>query len=299
MQKLIFGCGYLGRRVALRWIDQGHTVWSLTRTEARALELAQLGIRPIVGDICDPDSLRNLPSVQTALFAVAFDRTSNRTRSEVAIGGLSHVLAAIRSKVDRMIYISSTSVYGQDEGEWVDELSECNPVQPGGALCLAAEQLLSSDAAESGFQRLILRLSGIYGPDRLLSRLASLKAGEVLAGRPDAWLNLIHVEDAVQAVISSESIEDPCRTYLVTDDQPIHRDHYFGKLAELVGAPSPRFDPSINPARGSGGINKRCSNRRMRKELRFDLHYPTIIAGLPQALGQLAMPTRVPAWPVE
>lgn len=291
MRKLIIGCGYLGRRVAAAWAADGHHVSALTRSSQRGTELQQLGIEPIIGDLCDVDSLPTFPDVETVLFAVGHDKASTRSKEEVQIGGLSNILSKL-SKTSRLIYISSSSVYGQSAGEWVDETSECQPVQPGGECCLAAEkQLLASISNQSMVNCAnVLRLSGIYGPDRLLSRIETLRAGQSLTGTGNEWLNLIHVDDAVQAVLACERFGQPGATYLVTDDRPILRSEYYGLLASLVDAPAPRFDPTSATLRGSGGLNKRCSNRLMHEQLHVTLRYPSINEGLPQALAASAVP---------
>ena len=291
MQKLIVGCGYLGRRVAAAWRKVGHEVTALTRSTANAEELSRLGIRPVIGDVCEPATLAALPVVETVLFAVGFDRTSGRSQHEVYVNGLRNVLNQVASRCERLLYISSSSVYGQSTGEWVDETSTCEPVQPGGQCCLAAEALvreysrLTNQTAVPNSSANVLRLSGIYGPGRLLSRIESLRAGEPLSGRGESWLNLIHVDDAVAAVLACEQRGLRGETYLITDDQPIRREEYYGQLARLVGAPPPEFADDQPAKRGSGGLNKRCSNKKARAELRLALAFPTITAGLPHALG--------------
>lgn len=289
-RKLIVGCGYLGRRVAQAWLARGDEVVALTRSESHAADFLQCGIDPILGDICN-DSLV-LPESDTVLFAVGYDKSSGRSQRGVAVDGLKRVLRSLAGRVRRFIYISSTSVYGQADGEWIDESTECQPVQPGGQICLEAESIVQATyraSDKSQAHAVILRLSGIYGPGRLLSRIESLRAGETIAGRGDAWLNLIHVDDAVAAILASEQQSQPGQVFLVTDDQPIRREEYYGLLAQLAGASPPVFEANI-PHRGSNGLNKRCSNRRMRTELGVVLRYPTINAGLIHALGDLAVP---------
>ena len=291
MPKLIVGCGYLGRRVAAAWLSAGHEVTALTRSSSNAAELARLGIRPVIGDVCDPATLAALPAVETVLFAVGFDRRSGRSQHEVTVDGLRNVLNQATSRCERFVYISSSSVYGQSTGEWVDETSVCEPVQPGGQCCLAAEAVVreffpaANQTASKKASANVLRFSGIYGPGRLLSKIESLHAGEPLSGLGEAWLNLIHVDDAALAVLACEQRGQPGETYLITDDQPIRREGYYSQLARLVGAPPPEFTDDQPAKRGSGGLNKRCSNRKARAELGLALTYPTITAGLPHALG--------------
>ncbi len=252
----------------------------------RAQEWQRAGLYPIVGDLLDPPTLASLPDADLLLCAVGYDRTSQASKHDVHVTGLSHLLQAVGQRVGRFLSISSSSVYGESGGEWVDESTPPRPLTEGGQICLEAENRLR-DAAE---QRLIrewslLRLSGIYGPGRLLAKIDALRAGKVLPGRPDAWLNLIHVDDAVQAVIQAAEAVSPCPCCLVTDDRPVLRQEYYQTLAELIGAPEPRFDPSITPRHGRGR-NKRCRNDRLRSQLNVSLKFPTYQEGLPHALGQ-------------
>ena len=283
MQALIVGCGYLGLRVAEKWRQQGHTVYAVTRSPERAAEFQQQGLHPLVTDICEIPAEMHWPSVDVLLFAVGFDRTAGRSQREVYVDGLRAILERVSAR--RVVYISSSSVYGQHEGEWVDEDSPTEPAQPGGQLCLEAEHLVAELCQSRQQSHSILRLSGIYGPDRLLSRITSLQQGEPLAGLPDAWLNLIHVADAAQAVIRLCDRDASARLYVVSDNLPVRRGDYYEELARLTGAPKPTFDSSQSPRRGAGGLNKRCRNTRLITELLPQLEFPDYRAGLVQALS--------------
>ncbi|MGE5193458.1 MAG: SDR family oxidoreductase [Deltaproteobacteria bacterium] len=307
-RKLIIGCGYLGGRVARRWIAQGDTVFSLTRSADRAAEFRKSGIEPVVGNVTDPASLATLPEVDTILYAVGLDRGSAQSQRDVYVGGLGNVLNRVAGKFRRFLHTSSTSVYGQNTGEWVDESSECRPERENGKVCLEAEQLLRSRIPASN----ILRLAGIYGSSRLAARIAELRAGLVLEGNPDAWLNLVHVDDAVAAILACERRGAPGATYLVCDDQPIRRMEYYKLLASLIGAPLPRtggFPPFVRGGQAgsgeavavapsaelpAGNLNKRCCNRRLHEELQVNLRYPTVRVGLPMALTAAAGSTTGP-----
>ncbi|HEY0980504.1 MULTISPECIES: SDR family oxidoreductase [unclassified Schlesneria] len=285
MRCLIFGCGYLGKRVAKRWVAKGHQVFAVTRFAANAESFQRESIQPLVADICEPATLSELPEVDLVLHAVGFDRSSGRTHEEVSCVALSNILRAIDNQRPRFIHISSTSVYGQSDGGWVDEDSLCQPELAGGERCLRAENLIRDQffaGSLSGLQ--ILRLAGIYGPGRLLSRIESLRAGVPFSGRGDAWLNLIHVDDAADAVIACAEGGGDFSVWNVVDDQPIPRATYFSTLARLVGAPEPVFDSAQPAARGSGGINKRVSNRKIREELGWRPQYSSIETGLPSAI---------------
>lgn len=289
MRKLILGCGYLGSRVAGVWLRQGHEVWALTRSSDRASEFQRHNIQPVVGDVTDPASLTDLPEADTVLYAVGYDRSTEKSRQEVYVDGLENVLQRVAPRTRRLLYVSSISVYGQTHGEWVDESSPCDPVRPNGRVCLEAEQRVwdhfppAETAKERGAS--VLRLAGIYGPGRLLSRVETLQAGHSLSGNPDAWLNLIHVDDAVAAVLACEDRGLRGRTYLVCDDRPITRRDYYATLAGLVEAPPPTFDTSQEGGTRTVGLNKRCCNSRLRQELGVELTCPTIEQGLPQAIA--------------
>lgn len=288
MRKLIIGCGYLGRRVAAAWREQGDTVAALTRSPEHAAELRATGIEPLLGDVTRPESLDSLPEAETVLYAVGFDRAAGKSMREVYVGGLGNVLERLAGKVRRFLYVSSTSVYGQNAGEWVDEDSPCEPARENGVVCREAETLVQDSfrPLEAGGGRAnVLRLAGIYGPGRMLRRVESVQSGEPLAGNPEAFLNLIHVDDAVQAVLACEERGQPTRTYLVADGEPLTRREYYTLLAGLLGAPAPAFAESGENVRMGPGLNKRCRNRRLREELQVELEYPTAAEGLPQALS--------------
>ncbi len=293
MRRLIVGCGYLGERVARAWLKFGDDVLALTRSRTHAEEMHALGIQPIVGDVTDltsiRDAVRDLPDIDTVLYAVGFDRDAGKSKREVYVDGLENVLKGLSGRVGRICYISSTSVYGQSGGEVVDEDSECNPSSENGRICTDAERKVwqyypaDSSAGERGAS--VLRLAGIYGPGRLLARVESLRSGEPLSGNPEAWLNLIHVDDAVAAVLASEQLGRLGSTYLVSDDRPVQRRVYYDLLARLISAPQPTFVDAEPNSAESRQLNKRCCNRRIRDELGVELVYPNIEVGIPHALS--------------
>ena len=276
MPALVIGCGYLGERVACEWLRSHDDVWALTRSTVNAERLARIGLRPVIGDVLDSDSLRKLPRVETVLYAVGFDRTGSASKRSVYVDGLSNVLQQVRASCERFLYVSSTSVYGQDSGELVDESSPTTPTEENGRICCDAEVVVRQLKEDA----IILRLAGIYGPGRLLARVEQLRRGERLTGNPEAWLNLIHVDDAARTVLAAETRGVLGATYLVCDDRPLHRREYYAALAEKVGAPLPQFEELAADAPERQRLNKRCVNRRLREDLRVELQFPTVIDGL-------------------
>jgi len=302
MRKLIIGCGYLGKRVAERWKQQGDEVFALTRSEETARRFREAGLSPIVGDVMRPGTLVFPEEVETCLYAVGLDRAAGFSQREVYVEGLQNVLNSVSFRPKRLIYISSTSVYGQDDGEEIAEDSPTVPARENGRACLDAENLLRHQAvgrhsvsakplstvehsdhglpaSKSAIPWNILRLSGIYGPGRLLARKEKLMAREPLNGNPDGWLNLIHVDDAVQAVLRCEAHPEAANEiFLISDDRPILRKEYYSLLAKQFGSPAPVFQGD------SSGLGKRCDNQKAREQLGFEPKYPSIAEGLPASV---------------
>lgn len=270
---LVFGCGYLGRRVAARWHAAGRRVSAVTRRNAA--ELRALGLDPVVADVTDPATLTALPRAGTVLYAVGMDRAAGKSMRDVYVGGLGNVLSALPAG-GRLIYVSSTGVYGQTDGGWVDEASATAPVEESGRVVLEAEALLRERRPDA----VILRFAGLYGPDRLLRKQPIIR-GEPLVGDADKWLNLIHVEDGADAVLATEAHAAPGATYTIADDGPTPRRAFYTLLAELLHAPPAAFDERPEP----GAANRRVSNRRAKADLGWAPRFPTFRDGLPAAVA--------------
>jgi nucleoside-diphosphate-sugar epimerase len=271
--KLVIGCGYLGRVVAARWRDAGHRVVATTRTPNRATELRALGHEPVICDVMQPASLLlALPrSVDTVFHCVGFDRTTAVPMRTVYVEGLANVLTALCTWRGRFIYVSSTSVYGQTAGEEVDEDAATQPAEDSGRVVLEAEQLLRERRPDA----IILRFAGIYGPGRL-PRAREIVAGEALAADPETWLNLIHVEDGAAAVLAADERGRPGAVYNIADDRPVPRREFYAHLAAVLRAPHARF---LAPP-DAHDVNRRVANRRMKQELGVVLRYPSPVDGL-------------------
>lgn len=282
--KMVIGCGYLGQPVAARWRQEGHRVWTTTRDPRRVAEWRSQGWEPVLCDVLDPATLGRLPAVATAVYCVGLDRSTGQSMRTVYVEGLANVLNAWRDRPAderprRLIYVSSTSVYGQTGGEEVDETSPTEPIEESGRVVLEAERLLR-ERWPSG---LVLRFSGIYGPGRLLGAQA-LRAGEPLTGDPEGWLNLIHVADGAEAVLASEQGREG-GTYLISDDRPARRREFYGRVASLLGTQPPRFAvPAGGLPGGPPRANRRISNRKAKQDLRWTPAYPSFEEGLAASL---------------
>jgi nucleoside-diphosphate-sugar epimerase len=284
MAKLIFGCGYLGRRVAKRWLAAGEVVYAVTRTPERAAELAAIGLRPIVGDVAGPSQLVLPTDVTTALFAVGYDRNSAQAIGDIYAGGVARAIDSLPMSIERFLYISSTGVYGQVAGSEVDETSPCQPTREGGQACLAAEDALRTSRFAD--RAIILRLAGIYGPGRI-PRSSDLLAGKPIDAPAAGWLNLIHVEDAAAIVLLAEQNAPLPSNYVVSDGQPVIRGEYYRELARLLGAPPPQFTTPAegSPAAGRAASDKRVNPAKMFAELQPRLSYPSYREGLAAILA--------------
>ncbi len=269
MRRLVVGSGYLGGRVAQLWRESGDDVYATTRG-SNAAALAETGLQPVILDVTGgvPEVL---PVVDTVLFAVGRDRRSGATMFDVHVTGFRAVLDALRGPAVRVIYTSSTGVYGQDVGEWVDETSVCEPASEAGRACLAAERLLFAHAR--GNDAVVLRLAGLYGPGRV-PHAADITAGKPLAGSEHAYLNLIHVDDAARAVVAAANVRHfSDRTFVVSDGQPQTRGAYAAFLAAHLGVAAPSFE-------GAASLGKRVRNDRAISALELALRYPSYCEGL-------------------
>jgi nucleoside-diphosphate-sugar epimerase len=278
---LVFGCGYLGFRVACRAAQEGIEIWGTTRDSAKGETLRAHGIRPVLADWTDRRTLRDLPPVDRVLVSVSFDSRGRANREEGQVGGLRNLLDAI-SPETAVCYISTTGVYHQSDGSWVDETSPTKPTRDGARVHLRGESLLHRLRPESPWT--ILRLAGIYGPGRV-PRMDEIRTGRAIGAAADSFLNLIHVDDAVTAVAACWT-RATRRLYAICDDQPVRRRDYYRFIAQLCRAPEPRYGLLENEtsARTRSDSNKRVWNRQMKRDLVPRLRYPTYREGLTAVL---------------
>jgi nucleoside-diphosphate-sugar epimerase len=274
--RLVVGCGYLGERVARRWLAAGSRVIGVTRRPGRAAELEAIGIEPLVADVTAtafPDR-NSLPRATTVFWAVGFDRGSGTTHRDVHVNGLTRLLDALAG-TPRVILSSSTGVWGDEDGRIVTEETPAHPSREAGRVLLEAESLLRRHPKGPG---VALRFAGLYGPGRL-PRIADLEAGLPIAADPDTWLNLIHVDDAAAIVTAVAAANDPRPLYVVSDGHPVLRRDWYGRLAALTGSPPPAWDVSAPRVRGA---DKRVDPALLFADLPVALAHPDPLASLAQ-----------------
>jgi len=275
--RLIIGCGYLGLRLAHLWSNEPAPLFATTRQPSRAEAFRNQGITAVHWDVLAGGD--SLPEVETVVYAVGYDRTQSATKREVYVEGLRHTLSFLPPP-RRLIYVSSTGVYGDHQGDWVDESTPPAPIDEGGQICLDAEYLLLETACQNDWNVNILRFAGIYGPGRVIG-VDGLRQGKPIAANPEGWLNLIHVEDGANVIDALSRRAKGGEVFLVSDGHPVLRRDFYSYLAERAGAPAPAFDPS-SAHRHRG--DRRVSNQKMMSELAPVLAYPSFREGIAQSL---------------
>ncbi|MEW4488277.1 SDR family oxidoreductase [Thalassoglobus sp. JC818] len=279
MRALIIGCGYVGLPVAQRWCEDSWKVTALTRSETHRKEFTEVGIESVIGNVLDRESLRALPEADICLYSVGYDRSADDSKRDVYVQGLRNVLNEISGRIPRCIYISSTSVYGQQDGEIVNEDSDCDPETEGGRICLAAEELVRNWSDQADHSSTILRLAGIYGPGRLIGRRAQLESQQTLPGNPQAWLNLVHRTDIVEAIHKIATSASARDLYVLSDGTPTRRIDFYSELARQLGTHAPVMGPPQETELG-----KRVDPSRIIEDFDFALQFPDVRSGLAASL---------------
>lgn len=254
MKVFIAGAGELGAVLAQQLLATGGTVCTLRRTP----QAAQPGHQAICGALAEPKTYAAALAQCTAVvFCAAPDARTELAYRTVYQHGLASLLEHCAEKP--VLLCTSTAVYGQDDGSWVDEHSPCCPVGFNGEVLLAAEQMLRA-------QDTALRLSGIYG--RGHSHLErSVRAGTPVQNAPPLWSNRIHLQDAAGAIAHLLRVSKRESIYNLSDDQPAPQHQVHAWLADQLGLPPP-------PARSGTSAGKRVSNLRLR-DSGYTLRYPS------------------------
>lgn len=267
---LIAGCGDLGLRVAQLLAIENSTNWSWGLRRQPNLESTHdiPSFTWIAADLTQPDTLRDLPKdITHVLYTAAPNARTEADYRAVYREGLERlVLAVAAPSLQRVLFVSSTAVYGAHGAQWIDEDTPTAPKSFNGQVLLETEQWLYKQNTQ--FETLSLRLSGIYGPGRsyLLERL---RTGQATAPMTEShWVNRIHIEDAAAAVVHLMNLPNPKPIYLVTDSTPLPMRVLYDALAKLVGGPT----PPAGDAPASIG-SKRLSNARLR-DSGFTLKWP-------------------------
>jgi len=289
MKCLIIGCGYVGIPLGAELVRLGHDVAGLRRTAASDGELQAAGIRPLMADVTRRETLEALPrDFDWVIFCVAAGGDAEQYR-QVYFQGMRHVVGWLESQPPKkFIYTSSTSVYGQNDGAQVKESSPAEPLAETAKALRETEEVLLSAWREKKFPAVILRVAGIYGPDRGHWFKQFLKNEARIEGDGSRHLNMIHRDDVVGCVIAALKSGRPGEIYNAVDDEPVTQTNFFQWLAGAVGKYPPESAPE-NPEenRKRGITNKRVLNRRLKMELGYQFKYPNFRKGYSAELLRL------------
>ena len=254
MNLLVVGSGDLGTELGLRAAGEGHRVHALRR---RA-ELVPAPLQPVAATL--PGPLPELPDdIEVVAITIAADGRDEAAYRRAYLDAPRQVLDALEdagAPVRRVLFTSSTAVYGVEDASEVDEDTPTAPTGATGAVLVAAEEALWARRVPA----VSLRLGGVYGPgrDRLLRRL---RAGEAVRPDPDVHTNRIHRDDAADALLHLATMPTvPAACYLGVDDEPALLGEVLSFLADALGVPQ----PPRGPVTRSRGGDKRCTNARLR-----------------------------------
>ncbi len=280
---LIVGSGDVARR-ALPWLVRRFRVFALVRQPEAAAELRALGAVPVAGDLDDRRSLRRLAGIADAV--LHFAPPPQTGEGDPRMARLLAALAGRSSLPQGVVYISTTGVYGDCAGVRVDETRPCRAQTARGRRRGDAERRLRAFGRRNRVRVALLRAPGIYAADRL--PLERLRRGDpVLAADEDVHTNHIHAEDLARIACLALFRAGPGRAYNASDDSGLRMGEYFDAVAERFGlARPPRMARAeivrhLSPlALSFMSESRRLDNRRLKRELRLHLRYPTVADGL-------------------
>lgn len=274
-QVVIAGCGYVGNALARMLIADGHEVFGIRRDPGKLAP----GVKAIRGDLADPRSLGPAPQrVEYVAFLVAPDESSEKAYRRAYLDGLAGLLEWLANegqRPKRIVMSSSTSVYGQRRGEPIDEDSPTHPTQFRGETLLASERLL----AASPHSTVVVRLGGIYGPERA-SLIERALGGELRLRATPHFTNRIHRDDAAGLIRHLLFHPAPEPLYLGVDSEPADESAVYTWIAKELGLPEPppEGEGEARSDRRRGVGSKRCSNR-LARESGYRFRHPSFREG--------------------
>jgi nucleoside-diphosphate-sugar epimerase len=289
MHVAILGCGYIGLELG-RQLTSDHEVVGVRRSEAGIDAIESAGFDAVQADITDADDLTAVPDVDVLVFAASSGGRGASAAREIYVEGQETALEEFGGRADspdRYVYTSSTGVYGDHDGAWVDEETPLDPQTEKTSVLAEAERVALEHSQEFGIDGTVARYAGLYGPDRY--RLSRYIEGPVTEG----YLNMVHRDDAAGSVAYLLT-EDVARdeVVLVVDDEPVEKWDFADWLADQCGLPDPpkrttaeRLDDDSlsETARRRIETSKRCSNEKLRG-LGYEFAYPTFREGYADAI---------------
>jgi nucleoside-diphosphate-sugar epimerase len=301
MRVLIVGCGYVGLSLGVELVRLGHEVSGLRRSASAENELKAAGIQPRFGDATKPETLAKLPREFDWVVNCVAAGGGAENYQRVYLQGTRNLIEWLSpNPPKKFVYTSSTSVYGQTDGSPVKESSPTEPFVETAKILLETEKVLLAAVAERKFPAVILRVAGIYGPDRGHGFKQFLKNEARMEDDGSRFLNMIHRDDLIGCIIAALKNGRPGEVYNAADDEPVSQLHFFQWLAQALDKPLPPSEPE-NPdaARKRGVTNKRVSNRKLKMELGHQFKYPNFRKGYSAELLRLDRADRLQAEPDE
>jgi nucleoside-diphosphate-sugar epimerase len=281
MRVLIVGCGYVGLPLGVELVRLGHEVFGLRRSAAAENEMKAAGIKPLFGDVTQPETLAKPPrEFDWVVNCVAAGGGAEDYRQVYLQGTRNLIEWLAPNPPKKFVYTSSTGVYGQTDGSQVKESSPTEPLVETAKILVETERLLLAAAQEKKFPAVILRVAGIYGPDRGHWFKQFLKNEARIEGDGLRYLNMIHRDDLIGCIIAALKSGRTGEIYNAVDDEPVSQMNFSQWLAGTVGKYPPLAVPE-NPDenRKRGVTNKRVSNRKLKMELGCQFKYPNFRKG--------------------
>lgn len=282
MRTLIVGCGYIGLPLGAELVRLGHDVVGLGRNIESRPEVRDAGIRPINADITDLESLRTIDGpFDWVVNCVSSSHGGPDDYRNVYLQGTRHLIDWLTDTPPRkFLYTSSTGVYGQDDGSVVHEDHQTLPSTESGKILVETEQMLIEAARSHHFPSIILRVAGIYGPDRTYQLRRFLEGRSRIEGKGLRHLNMIHRDDVIGAIIAALEDGHPGEVYNAVDDEPVGQIDFLRWLSETLGRDLPPVAaPEELTNKKRGVTDKKVSNRRLKPELGYQLKFPTFRQG--------------------
>jgi nucleoside-diphosphate-sugar epimerase len=289
MSVAILGCGYVGLALG-RSLAPDRRVVGVRRSADGRAAIERAGFEAVEADITSREELAAVPDVDTVVFAASSGGRGADAAREIYVDGLRTAIETFGAREeppDRLVYTSSTGVYGDHDGDWVDEGTPIEPTTEKTEVLAEAERIALEETAEHGIDGTVVRFAGLYGPERY--RLDRYLDGPVTEG----YLNMVHRADAagtIRFLLDSDVARG--ETLLAVDDEPVEKWEFADWLADEcdVSRPEKRTtaerlaDEELSvPARRRIETSKRCSNDRLR-ELGYEFSHPTYRAGYRAAI---------------
>lgn len=290
MRVLIVGCGYVGTPLGALLVKLGHEVWGLRRSAAALEELKAAGIQLLVGDVTNPESLKTLPCpFDWVVNCVASAGGGPEDYRQVYLAGTRNLLTWLApTPPKKFVYTSSTSVYGQDDGSPVKETSPTEPDADTAKVLVETEKTLLTAFQQAKFPAVILRVAGIYGPERGHLFKQYLRNEARIEGQGERFINMIHRDDLVTIIIAALKSGRPGEIYNAVDDEPVAQIHFFRWLSETLGKwMPPHSEAELPTTRKRGVTNKRVQNRKLKMELGCPFKYPNFRIGYTAEIQRL------------